>query len=66
MYEAVREVFEDAFVKERQEGIKEEKERVAADMLKKSLPLQLVGEISQLSEDVIRGIASNLGLAITG
>ena len=66
MYEAVREVFKDAFAKERRDGIQEANERVATDMLKKSLPLQLIEEISQLSEDVIRGIASNLGLAVTG
>ena len=70
MYEAVREVFKDAFAKERQEGrqdgISEEKERVAVDMLKKSLPLQLIEEISKLSEDVILGIAGKLGIAITG
>ena len=65
MYEAVREVFKDAFAKERRDGIQEANERVATDMLKKSLPLQLIKEISQLSEDVIRGIARNLGLAVT-
>ena len=49
---------------ERQEGINEEKKRVATDMLKKHLPLSLIEEISKLSEDVIRGIAVNLGLAV--
>ena len=42
---------------ERQEGINEANERVAADMLKKNLPLSLIEEISKLSEDVIRAIA---------
>lgn len=46
------------------EGVQTEKERVAVDMLKKSLPLQLIEEISQLSEEVIRTIALNLGLTI--
>ena len=46
------------------EGIQTANERVAADMLKKSLPLQLIEEISQLSENVIRGIAANLGLTV--
>ena len=64
MYEAVREVFKDAFAKERQEGKIEEKERVAVDMLKKALPLDLIEEISQLSEEVIRGIAKNVGLTV--
>lgn len=65
LYEAVKEVFKDAFAKERQEGINEEKERVVADMLKKSLPLQLIEEISKLSEDVIRRIAIAKGLVIS-
>ena len=65
MYEAVREIFKEAFAKERQEGINEEKERVVADMLKKSLPLQLIEEISKLSEDVIRRIAVARGLVIS-
>ena len=33
MYEAVREVFKDAFAKERQDGINEDKERVAVSEL---------------------------------
>ena len=41
-----------------------EKERVATDMLKKNLPLQLIEDISQLSENIIRGIAKNLGLVV--
>ena len=48
----------------RSEGINEANERVAADMLKKNLPLSLIEEISKLSEDVIRAIAGNLGLAV--
>ena len=55
---------EKILAQERQEGIQEEKERVVVNMLKKALPLQLIEEISQLSEDVIRGIALNLGLAV--
>ena len=47
----------------RSEGINEEKKRVAADMLKKNLPLSLIEEISKLSEDVIRAIAGNQCLA---
>ena len=51
-------------VEGRTEGIHEEKERVAVDMLKESLPLNLISKISKLSEDVIRGIALNLGIAV--
>ena len=46
-------------------GSNKEKERVATDMLKKSLPLQLIEEISKLSEDVIRRIATAKGLVIS-
>ena len=48
----------------RSEGINEANERVATDMLRENLPLQLISKISKLSEDVIRGIAGNLGLAV--
>lgn len=48
-----------------QRGSKKEKERVAIDMLKKSLPLQLIEEISKLSENVIRRIATAQGLVIS-
>lgn len=52
IYEAVREVFKDAFAKERQEGrqngINEEKERVAVDMIKKNYPLDAIKNISKL------------------
>ena len=47
------------------EAREEERERVAVDMLKKSLPLQLIEEISKLSEDVIRRIATARGLVIS-
>ena len=46
------------------QGINQEKKRVAADMLKKNLPLSLISEISKLSEEAIRKIASNLGIAV--
>ena len=48
----------------RSEGIHEEKERVARDMLRENYPLKAISKISKLSEDVIRGIAGNLGLAV--
>ena len=48
----------------RKEGQHKEKERVATDMLKKNFPLAVVKEISRLSEDAIRTIAANLGIAV--
>ena len=65
MYEAVKEVFKDAFAKERQDGINEANERVAVDMIKKNYPLDAIKDISKLSEDIICNIASSLGLAIS-
>ena len=38
--------------------------RVATDMLKKNLPISLIEEISKLSEETIRKIANNLGIAV--
>lgn len=64
MYEAVREVFKDAFAKERQKGIQETNERVVANMLKENYSLTAIAKISQLSEDIIRDIATNRGLTI--
>ena len=64
MYEAVREVFKDAFAKERQKGIQETNERVVANMLKENYSLTAIAKISQLSEDIIRGIANNRGLTV--
>ena len=49
---------------ERQEGINEDRKRVATDMLKKNLPFSLIVEISKLSEDTIRNIANSLGLTV--
>ena len=54
MYEAVREVFKDAFAKERQEGINEDKERVAVEMLKDGEPLAKIVRYSRLAEGVVR------------
>ena len=38
--------------------------RVATDMLKEKLPLQLVAKISKLSEDTIRSLANRLGVTV--
>ena len=45
-------------------GINKTNERVAKDMLKKNLPLSLIQEISQLSENVILKLAEKLGVTI--
>ena len=45
-------------------GVQKEKERFVMGMLQKNLPLQLIEELSKLSEDVIRGIALKLGIAV--
>ena len=60
----MHEVIRDMFKKDFEEVEKKTNERVARDMLKKNLPLSLIEEISKLSEDVIRNIASNLGIAV--
>ena len=68
MNETIRRIFKKDFDLERQnginEGINEDKERVATDMLKKNLPLSLIEEISKLSEDTIRSLAKNIGVAV--
>ena len=51
---------------ERQEGINEDRRRVATDMLMEKLPLPLIAKISKLSEDAIRALANNLGMSIDG
>ena len=48
----------------RQEGINEEKERVATDMLKRNLPLSLIHDISKLSEETILKLAKTLGVTV--
>ena len=49
---------------EREEGRAEEKERVAADMLRGNYPLSAIMDISKLAEDAIRSIAQSLGIAV--
>ena len=62
MYEAVKEVFKDAFAKERQEGINAANERVAVDMIKDRKPINEITKYSRLAEDVIRNIATSMGM----
>ena len=56
--------FEEGREEGRMEGISDTNKRVASDMLKKHLPLTLIEEISQLSEEVIRTIADRLGITV--
>ncbi len=49
----------------RTEGIRAEKERFAVEMLKDGEPLAKITRYSQLAENVIRNLASSLGLAVS-
>ncbi|MBQ3763558.1 MAG: hypothetical protein II869_01155 [Synergistaceae bacterium] len=68
MHKTLRDILKSDFEAVRQEGRKEglnnANERVAKDMLRKNLPLSLIEEISKLSEDTIRNLASTLGIAV--
>ena len=55
------EKFQDTEQQKEQQKINQ---RVASDMLKESYPIKAIAKISRLSEDVIRGMALNLGLKI--
>ena len=47
------------------DGIDEDRQRVARDMLRKNMfTLSIIAEISKLSEDVVRGIASTIGVVV--
>ena len=63
MNEVIKDIFKKDFDEAENRGITKEKERVATDMLRKKLPLSLIEEISRLSEDTIRNIAQNIGVA---
>ena len=55
---------DEKFAEGRTGGILEDKQRVAIDMLKENLPLQLISKISQLSENAVRSMAIDLGLTV--
>ena len=61
---AISGIFDVVEKKSIQKGINETNERVAADMLRKKLPLSLIEEISKLSEPAIRSLAASLGISI--
>lgn len=48
----------------KQEYEQETNERVASDMLRDNYPLSAIEKISRLSEDTIRSLAKNLGIAV--
>ena len=64
MNEVIRDIFRKDFDIARQNGMNEEKERVATDMLKEGEPLEKIARYSQLADDTIRNLAKNLGIAI--
>lgn len=68
MYEGFREVFKDFIAKERQEerqeGINEDRERVAVDMLNDGEPLAKIIRYSKLAESAIRNLAKSNGVVI--
>ncbi|MBQ9573949.1 MAG: hypothetical protein IJR27_01575, partial [Synergistaceae bacterium] len=64
MKDVIARIFKDEFATQRQEGRNETYESVAKDMLRKNLPLSLIGEISKLSDDSIRSLAKSLGLSV--
>ena len=57
-----RYLFEKDFANERQQGIQEDRERVARDMLNNGEPIDKIKIYSQLSESVIKGLAISLGV----
>ncbi len=55
---------QEKFAEGKDKGLQEANERVAVDMLKKNFSLSLIEEISTLSENAIRNLATALGIAI--
>ena len=64
MNEVIRDIFRKDFDIARQDGMNEEKERVATDMLKEDEPLEKIARYTRLAEDTIRNLAKNLGVAV--
>ena len=64
MKDVIARIFKDECTAQRQEGRNETYKSVAKDMLRKNLPLSLIGEISKLSDDSIRSLAKSLGLSV--
>ena len=65
MNEVIKKIMKRNIDAAKQEGVNEEKERVATDMLKDNYSLSAIERISKLSEDAIRGIAQSLGIAVS-
>lgn len=64
MNEVIRDIFKKDFDIARQDGINEDKERVATDMLRDGEPLEKITRYSRLAEDTIRKLAQNLGIVV--
>ncbi len=64
MHKIIREIFKEDFDAAKEKGMNEEKERVAADMLREGEPLEKIARYSRLAEDTIRGLAKTLGVAV--
>ncbi len=45
-------------------GISQEKERVAADMLRDGEPIEKIARYSRLAEETIRKLAKSIGVAV--
>ena len=51
--------------KERQEGVNQERERVATDLLKEGgLTVSFIARISKLPEDTVRKLAKSMGVTV--
>ena len=64
MNEVIRDLFKKDFDEAEERGIDRDRQRVATEMLKDKYPLSAIAKISKLSEDVIRGLAINLGVVL--
>ena len=60
MNEVIRDIFKKDFDAVEQKA----NERVATDMLRDNYPPSAIEKISRLSEDTIRNIAKNIGVAV--
>ena len=55
---------EKVLAQERKETENIVRERVATDMLKEKLPIQLIAKISKLSEEAVLRLANTLGITV--
>ena len=57
-------IYNNGFAEGSAKGISQEKERVAADMLRDGEPIEKIARYSRLAEDTIRNLAKSLGVAV--